>query len=58
MNCDAKDLCDCAPLYEGWGGVAEWGEGDNDEKGIRVVEGDCDIGSKMAGAAQQADAEW
>ena len=52
MNCDAKDLCDCAPLYEGWGGVAEWGEGDNDEKGIRVVEGDCDIGSKMAGAAQ------
>jgi len=34
-----------------------WGEEDKDERGIRVVDGDCDIGSKMAGAAQQ-NAEW
>ena len=57
MNCDAKDLCDCAPLYEGWGGVAEWQEEEDDNgKGIGavdesipniVVNGNCDVGRKM-----------
>jgi len=37
--CDAKDLYISAPLCEGWGGVDEWrGEGDNDGKGIGVVD--------------------
>ena len=60
-GCDTKDSCDCAPLYEGWGGAVEWrGEGDDDGKGIAVVDEvnesiadvvvdrDYDVGSKMA----------
>jgi len=32
------------PTLQGWGGVVEWwGEEDKDERGIRVVDGDCDI---------------
>jgi len=41
------------PTLQGWGDVVEWwGEEDKDERGTRVVDGNCDIGSKMAGAAQ------
>jgi len=56
--CNAKDSCGSAPICEGWGGVNEWrGEGDDDGKGIRVVDDingsvanivDCGVGNKMA----------
>ena len=57
--CDAKDSCGCATICEGWVGVAE--EGDDDEKGTRVVDkvivslakavsgGSCGVGRKLAG---------
>jgi len=51
-----------APLYEGWDGIVEGrGEGDDDRKGIEVVvevngsvadvvvDGECDVGTKMIG---------